>query len=65
MAEGWQDFVGAGVARQDEYGEHYYTPLFEDPDKYMYNMILGVGSPFIYSIWFIKGKGSFLQPPSG
>jgi len=56
MAEGWQDFVGAGVARQDEYGEHYYTPLFEDPDKYMYNMILGVGaypSPFylFQEIW--------------
>jgi len=23
IAEGWQDFDVAGVARQDEYGEHY------------------------------------------
>ena len=43
LKEGWTDFVGDGVVRNDVYGDHFYTPLFEDPDKYMYNKLLGIG----------------------
>jgi len=56
LKEGWTDFVGDGVVRNDVYGDHFYTPLFEDPDKYMYNKLLGIGvypTPFylFQEIW--------------